>query len=86
MGVLTSGKEVLLYLVVTLLGEEATLSDDQVESSTGHQQAVTHVTEHHRKQEGESDDGVGSCDRRQTGEHHHTTRPKIRSRTPPLMC
>lgn len=79
-------KKALLYLVVTLLGEEATLSDDQVEGSTCHQQAVTHVTKHHRKQEGESDDGVGSCNRRQTRGHHHTTRPNIRSRTPPLIC
>lgn len=52
---------VLTYLIVTLLGEEATLSNDQVEGSAGHQQAVPHVTEHHSKQEGEGDDGVRSC-------------------------
>lgn len=54
---------VLLYLIVALLGEEASLSDDQIEGSTGHQHTVTHVTKHHRKQEGESNDGVRSCNR-----------------------
>lgn len=49
------------HLVVALLGEEATLSDDQVQGCAGHQQAVAHVAKHHRKQEGEGDDGVGSC-------------------------
>lgn len=77
---------VLLYLVVTLLGQEAALSDDQIESSTGHQQAMTHVTKHHRKQEGESNDGVWSCNRWHTGGNHHTTRLKITSRTPPHGC
>lgn len=56
---------VLTYLIVTLLGEEATLSNDQVEGSAGHQQAVAHVTKHDSKQEGEGDDGVRSC--RHTG-------------------
>lgn len=66
-----------LYLIITLLGEEATLSEDQVEGSTGHQHTVTHVTKHHRKQERESNDGVGSCNRQHTGCGHHTTMYKI---------
>lgn len=53
-----------MYLVITLLGDKATLSDDQVEGSTGHQHAVTHVTKHHSKQEGESNDGVRGCKRK----------------------
>ena len=52
-----------LYLIVTLLGNEATLPDDQVEGSTGHQRTMTHVSKHHRKQEREGNDGVGSCNR-----------------------
>ncbi len=63
---------VLVYLIVTLLGEEATFSDDQVEGSTGHQHAMTHVTKHYGKQEGESNDGVRSCDMSHTGQKHHT--------------
>lgn len=65
---------VLLYLIVTLLGKEATLSDDQVEGNTGHQHTVTHVTKHHRKQEGEGNDGVWSCNRWDTRRDHHKTR------------
>lgn len=61
----------LLYLIVTLLGKETTLSDDQVESSTGHQEAMTHVTKHHRKQKGERDDGIWSCNRWNTEQDHH---------------
>lgn len=34
------------------------LLQDHPEGSQEHQQAVTHVSKHHRKQEGERDDGV----------------------------
>lgn len=55
-------------LIVTFLGKETALSDDQVECTTCHQKTMSHVTKHHSKQEGECNDCIWSCNRQ-----HHTS-------------
>lgn len=49
------------HLIVRLLGEETSLIMDHPKGSQEHHGSVTTVSKHHGKQEGESDDGVGSC-------------------------
>lgn len=56
------------HLIVRLLGEETSLITDHPKGSQEHHGSVTTVSKHHGKQEGESDDGVGSC----RGENHNS--------------
>ena len=37
------------------------LKDDEKQSKGGHEKSVTSITKHDSKEEGEGDDGVGSC-------------------------
>lgn len=49
------------HLIVRLLGEQTFLVKDHPKGCQEHHGPVTTVSKHHGKQEGESDDGVGSC-------------------------
>ena len=48
------------YLITAVVELGVLLLQDQVEGQQRHEQPVAHVPEHHREQEGEGDDGVGS--------------------------
>ena len=48
-------------LVVGLLRLKTFLREDHPESEEEHDEAMAGVSEHHREEEREADDGVGSC-------------------------
>ena len=49
------------HLIGRLLGQQASLIKDHPKGCQEHHNSVTTVSKHHSEQEGESDDGVGSC-------------------------
>lgn len=51
------------HLISAFLGQKAFLINDHPEGEAQHDSTVATVPKHHRKQEGESNDGVGSCRR-----------------------
>lgn len=51
------------HLISAFLGQKALLINDHPEGEAQHDSAMATVPKHHRKQEGESNDSVGSCRR-----------------------
>lgn len=49
------------YLVLRGLHSWSVLSEDHGQGKEKHEQSVTHIAKHHRKEKGECDDGVGGC-------------------------
>lgn len=49
------------YLVIIVLQFGVPFLEDHPEGAQGHQQTMTHIPKHHRKQEGECNDGVDRC-------------------------
>lgn len=49
------------YLILCGLHSWLVLSEDHSQGEEKHEQSVAHIAKHHSKEEGECDDGVGSC-------------------------
>lgn len=54
-------------LIVSLLGGKGLFSPYHPAAEEGHDYAVTHITKHNGKEEGEGDDGVWRCREKRRG-------------------